>query len=87
MGFFAKHSDSKYDIWSGDVAKDSVIRPEMFQGLYGESWQPKTEILPVFPKQKRTIKSEVGKFQDEHVRPQHPKEEVAPISWTINQES
>jgi len=48
LGFFAKYSDSKYDLWSGGVAKGSVIRPEMFQRLYGESWQPRTEILPVF---------------------------------------
>jgi len=46
--FFGKYSEPKYDLWKGGVAKGSVVRPEMFKSLYGESWKPETRILPPF---------------------------------------
>ncbi len=46
--FFAKHADPQYDLWNGGVAKGSIIRPNMFKGLYGDSWAPETKILPAF---------------------------------------
>jgi arylsulfatase A-like enzyme len=48
MEFFAKYSDAKYDLWAGGVAKGSVVRPEMFKELYGDSWEPRTEMKPKF---------------------------------------
>lgn len=46
--FFNKFTDKKYDLWKGGTAKGSVARPYMFQKLYGEKWQPKTDILAEF---------------------------------------
>lgn len=46
--FFAKYSDKKYDLWQGGTAKGSVMRPKMFQKLYGEHWQAQTSTLPAF---------------------------------------
>ena len=48
VDFFAEYSDRKYDLWSGGVAKGSIVRPEMFKRIYGDSWNPKTEVLPEF---------------------------------------
>lgn len=46
--FFNRYSDKTYDLWRGGVAKGSVMRPEMFRGLYGEDWAPRTELLAPF---------------------------------------
>ncbi|RME61875.1 MAG: DUF4976 domain-containing protein, partial [Alphaproteobacteria bacterium] len=46
--FFATYSNPKYDLWHGGVAKGSLMRPSMFQRLYGKDWQPRTELLPAF---------------------------------------
>lgn len=46
--FFARYSTPAYDLWQGGVAKGSVMRPEMFQRLYGEQWQTVSESLPAF---------------------------------------
>ena len=46
--FFEANSDPKYDLWNGGVAKGSIVRPEMFKRLYGDSWELETKILPAF---------------------------------------
>lgn len=46
--FFDKNADPQYDLWNGGVAKGSIVRPAMFQRLYGESWATQTKILPAF---------------------------------------
>ena len=46
--FFGRYSTQAYDLWRGGTAKGSVIRPAMFQSLYGEDWRPRTDILPAF---------------------------------------
>ena len=46
--FFERHSDPRYDLWKNGTAKGSVVRPEMFKRLYGESWAPETRVLPAF---------------------------------------
>ncbi len=46
--FFDEYSDRRYDLWNGGTAKGSVIRPAMFQAIYGEDWRPKTERFPPF---------------------------------------
>ena len=48
LEFFNTYSDKKYDLWNGGVAKGSVVRPNMFKQLYGETWSTKTDMLPVF---------------------------------------
>lgn len=48
MNFFAQYSNQKYDLWRGGVAKGSVMRPGMFKSLYGNDWEPETNILPAF---------------------------------------
>jgi arylsulfatase A-like enzyme len=50
--FFSRYSDKKYDLWSGGIAKGSVMRPKMFQKLYGNQWQPRTDMLPAFSESK-----------------------------------
>jgi len=46
--FFGRYIDPRYDLWRGGIAKGSVVRPQMFRRIYGEEWQPKTELLPPF---------------------------------------
>ena len=46
--FFEHNSNPKYDLWKGGVAKGSVVRPEMFKKLYGDSWEPEAVVYPVF---------------------------------------
>lgn len=46
--FFSRYSVKQYDLWRGGVAKGSVIRPGMFQNLYGPDWQPRTELVEPF---------------------------------------
>ena len=47
-GFFDTNSDQQYDLWRGGFAKGSVIRPEMFQRIYGDDWSPRTPMLEPF---------------------------------------
>jgi hypothetical protein len=47
-GFFDTYSDEQYDLWRGGFAKGSVIRPEMFQRIYGDDWSPRTPMLAPF---------------------------------------
>jgi arylsulfatase A-like enzyme len=47
-GFFDTYSDEQYDLWRGGFAKGSVIRPEMFQRIYGADWAPRTPMLEPF---------------------------------------
>ena len=61
--FFAQHADPKYDLWKGGTAKGSVVRPNMFKGLYGESWEPQTEILQAFDEPDLISKPYVNKPQ------------------------
>ena len=46
--FFNRYADPQYDLWRGGVAKGSVIRPKMFQVLYGADWEPAAKVLPAF---------------------------------------
>ncbi|MFK8020889.1 MAG: sulfatase [Pseudomonadales bacterium] len=48
MSFFKRYSNPKYDLWNGGTAKGSVIRPNMFKAIYGDSWHTKTDMLPAF---------------------------------------
>ncbi len=47
-GFFSRYSAPEYDLWKGGIAKGSVVRPGVFQKLYGPQWAPRTELLPAF---------------------------------------
>ncbi|MGI9228277.1 MAG: sulfatase family protein [Gammaproteobacteria bacterium] len=46
--FFDEYSSDEYDLWQGGVAKGSVIRPDMFKGIYGADWDTQAEIKPEF---------------------------------------
>lgn len=48
--YFTEYSAPEYDLWNGGVAKGSVIRPEMFQKLYGANWATEAKTKPVFSK-------------------------------------
>lgn len=61
--FFKQYTDKKYDLWKGGTAKGSVIRPKMFQKLYGSDWRPKTDTLPKFTELNKTTDRQL-KFSD-----------------------
>jgi hypothetical protein len=46
--FFSRYSDPRYDLWRGGIAKGSVIRPGLFQKLYGPEWRPRTDLIEPF---------------------------------------
>jgi arylsulfatase A-like enzyme len=46
--FFLRYSDPVYDLWRGGIAKGSVIRPGLFQKLYGPEWRTRTDLKEPF---------------------------------------
>lgn len=46
--FYERFSTDQYDLWNGGTAKGSVMRPGMFQALYGDHWRTISESLPEF---------------------------------------
>lgn len=46
--FFEQYSTPEFDLWAGGTAKGSVMRPGMFQSIYGDQWSTVSESLPAF---------------------------------------
>jgi arylsulfatase A-like enzyme len=46
--FYRDYSDPRYDLWQGGRAKGSVVRPDLYQGLYGPQWAPTWNTEPTF---------------------------------------
>jgi hypothetical protein len=46
--FYRDHSDPRYDLWRGGRAKGSVLRPDLYRGLYGPQWAPTWSTEPTF---------------------------------------
>ena len=48
VDFFARYKSAEYDLWLGGTIKGSVPRPWVYRELYGQDWQPTTEVKPSF---------------------------------------
>ena len=46
--FFATYSAPQYDLWRGGTVKGSTESTEVYKSLYGDQWQPESEIKPAF---------------------------------------
>ena len=46
--FFDTYSNAKYDLWRGGTVKGSTESTEVYKSLYGEQWEPESEIRPAF---------------------------------------
>ncbi|MEM7336115.1 MAG: sulfatase-like hydrolase/transferase [Chloroflexota bacterium] len=40
MTFFSKHSAERYDLWRGGTTKSNSDKPWLWQGAWGQAWQP-----------------------------------------------
>jgi len=46
--FFATYSAAQYDLWRGGTVKGSTESTEVYKSLYGDQWEPESEIKPTF---------------------------------------
>lgn len=46
--FFDTYSNADYDLWRGGTVKGTTESTEVYKSLYGEQWQPESEIKPAF---------------------------------------
>jgi arylsulfatase A-like enzyme len=46
--FFATYSDAQYDLWRGGTVKGSTESTQVYKSLYGDQWEPESEIRPAF---------------------------------------
>jgi hypothetical protein len=46
--FFDTYSDAQYDLWRGGTVKGSTESTEVYKSLYGDQWEPESEIRPAF---------------------------------------
>ncbi|RLA00284.1 MAG: hypothetical protein DRQ47_09695, partial [Gammaproteobacteria bacterium] len=46
--FFDTYSNPEYDLWQGGTVKGSTESTEVYKSLYGDQWEPKSEIRPTF---------------------------------------
>jgi hypothetical protein len=46
--FFDTYSDAQYDLWRGGTVKGTVESTQVYKSLYGDQWEPESEIRPAF---------------------------------------
>jgi len=46
--FFATYSAAQYDLWRGGTVKGSTESTQVYKSLYGDQWEPESEIKPTF---------------------------------------
>ncbi len=46
--FFDSYSNAQYDLWRGGSVKGSTESTQVYKSLYGEQWEPESEIRPAF---------------------------------------
>jgi arylsulfatase A-like enzyme len=46
--FFDTYSDARYDLWRGGTAKGSTESAAVFKSLYGDQWEPESEVKAPF---------------------------------------
>jgi arylsulfatase A-like enzyme len=46
--FFDTYSNAQYDLWRGGTVKGSTESTQVYKSLYGEQWEPESEIRPAF---------------------------------------
>lgn len=46
--FFDTYSNVKYDLWRGGTVKGTTESTEVYKSLYGDQWEPESEIKPPF---------------------------------------
>jgi arylsulfatase A-like enzyme len=46
--FFSAYSNANYDLWQGGTVKGSTESTQVFKSLYGDQWEPESEIRPTF---------------------------------------
>ena len=46
--FFDANSDAQYDLWQGGTVKGTTESTEVYKSLYGEQWEPESEIKSAF---------------------------------------
>jgi len=46
--FFNTYSNAKYDLWRGGTVKGSTESVQVFKSLYGDQWEPESEVKPAF---------------------------------------
>ncbi len=46
--FFDTYSNAQYDLWRGGSVKGSTESTQVYKSLYGEQWEPESEIRPAF---------------------------------------
>lgn len=46
--FFATYSNAEYDLWNGGTVKGFTESAHVFKSLYGDEWEPASEIKPTF---------------------------------------
>ena len=46
--FFNTYSNAKYDLWRGGTVKGSTESVQVFKSLYGDQWEPESEVRPAF---------------------------------------
>jgi arylsulfatase A-like enzyme len=51
--FFATYSAAQYDLWQGGTVKGTTESTEVYKSLYGDEWEPESEIRPAFREDSR----------------------------------
>jgi len=46
--FFDTYSDAQYDLWRGGTVKGSTESAQVYKSLYGDQWEPETEVRSAF---------------------------------------
>jgi arylsulfatase A-like enzyme len=46
--FFNTYSNADYDLWRGGTVKGSTESVQVFKSLYGDQWEPESEVRPAF---------------------------------------
>ena len=46
--FFDTYSDAQYDLWRGGTVKGTTESTQVYKSLYGDQWEPESEIRPAF---------------------------------------
>jgi len=46
--FFDTYSNAEYDLWQGGTVKGFTESTHVFKSLYGDQWEPESEIRPTF---------------------------------------
>jgi arylsulfatase A-like enzyme len=46
--FFDTYSNAEYDLWRGGTVKGTTESTQVYKSLYGDQWQPESEVKPAF---------------------------------------